>query len=58
VYHQTTSKEYIEFLRDSNATDGKGQIAYDEWVNAGMSKPVLMDRGTIAFTPRFVLPAH
>ncbi len=56
VYHQTTSKEYIEFLRDENTTDGKGDIAYDEWVLAGMSKPVRMDRATIVFTPRHVLP--
>ena len=56
VYHQTTSKEYIEFLRDTNTTDGKGDIAYDEWVLAGMSKPVRMDRATVVFTPRHVLP--
>jgi len=56
VFHQTTSREYIEFLRDANTTDGKGDIAYDEWVAAGMSKPVLMDKATIVFTPRHVLP--
>ena len=50
VYHQTTSKEYIEFLRDENTTDGKGDIAYDEWVAAGKSAPVLMDRKVIATT--------
>jgi hypothetical protein len=58
VYHQTTSKEYIEFLRDANTTDDTGDIAYDEWVAAGMSKPVLMDRGTLVFTPRHVLPSR
>ena len=43
LYHQTTSKEYIEFLRDANTTDDKGQIAYDQWVLCGKSAPVLMD---------------
>ena len=56
VYHQTSSKEYIEFLRDENTTDGKGQIAHDEWVAAGRSKPVLMDRRTFVFGPYNVLP--
>jgi hypothetical protein len=51
VYHQTTSKEYIEFLRDENTTDTKGDIAYDEWVDHGKSRPVLMDRGVFRFTP-------
>ncbi len=27
VYYQSTSKEYIEFLRDTNMTDNRGQIA-------------------------------
>ena len=45
VYYQTSSKEYMEFLRDENTTDNKGDIAYDEWVAAGKSAPVLMDRG-------------
>jgi len=56
VYHQTTSREYIEFLRDENSTDGKGQIAYDEWLLAGKSRPVLMDRRTFAFASKKILP--
>jgi hypothetical protein len=56
VYHQTTSKEYIEFLRDENVTDAKGDIVYDEWFAAGMSKPVLMDRRTLVFLADKVLP--
>jgi len=54
VYHQTTSKEYIEFLRDANTTDGKGQLAYDEWMAAGMSRPVLMDRKVIVFSAPYI----
>jgi len=56
VYHQTTSREYIEFLRDANTTDGKGQIAYDEWLLAGQSRPVLMDRRTFAFASQKIRP--
>ena len=50
VYHQTSSKEYIEFLRDENTTDSKGDIVHDQWVAAGMSAPVLMDRRAFRFT--------
>jgi len=47
LYYQTTSKEYIEFLRDENITDDRGQIAYDQWVLHGKSAPALMDELTI-----------
>ena len=47
LYHQTTSKEYIEFLRDANVTDKNGQIAYEQWVIGGMSIPVVMDSSMI-----------
>ncbi|MBI5864966.1 MAG: hypothetical protein HZB38_10765 [Planctomycetes bacterium] len=47
LYYQTTSKEYIEFLRDANTTDGNGQLAYDKWVEFGKSAPVELDLGTI-----------
>jgi hypothetical protein len=43
LYFQTTSKEYIEFLRDENVTNGAGQTAYDQWVATGRSAPVEMD---------------
>ena len=43
LYHQTTSKEYIEFLRDANTTNMDGQIAYDQWVIEGKSAPIVMD---------------
>jgi hypothetical protein len=56
VYYQTSSKEYVEFLDTTNVTDTKGDIVYDEWVAAGMSRPVLMDRRTIAFASPKILP--
>lgn len=47
VYHQTTTREYIEFLRDTNTTNTAGQIAYDQWELHGKSTPTLMDEKTI-----------
>jgi hypothetical protein len=42
LMYQTTSKEYIEFLRDNNETNTKGQELYDLWVAYGKSTPVVM----------------
>jgi len=52
VYHQTTTREYVEFLRDNNTTNNTGQIAYDEWVAAGKSAPVEMDHAIVSLAPR------
>ena len=41
-YYQTTSKEYIEFLRDNNHTNTLGQEVYDAWNNNGKSTPVIV----------------
>ncbi len=49
LFYQTTTKEYIEFLRDANVTDTNGQTAYDLWVGAGRSAPVAMDSAVISF---------
>ena len=46
-YAQTSSREYMEFLRDTNTTDSTGQTAYDLWVATGRSAPVDMDSATI-----------
>ena len=43
LYYQTTSKEYVEFLRDENITDSWGQTMYDLWEDNGKSFPELMD---------------
>jgi len=47
VFHQTTAREYIEFLRDTNTTDNTGQIAHDQWVATGRSAPLPMGARTI-----------
>jgi len=42
LYYQTTSKEYVEFLRDENHTNQAGQNLYDAWFAQGKSAPVVM----------------
>jgi hypothetical protein len=42
LYYQSTSKEFIEFLRDENRTNNKGQQMYDLWNNNGKCPPTLM----------------
>ena len=42
LLYQTTSKEYIEFLRDKNVTDTKGQELYNLWIANGKSEPEVM----------------
>ncbi len=54
LYFQVTTKEYIEFLRDENTTDSRGQIAYDQWVLHGMSAPTDMDSAMIQLEPILV----
>ena len=49
-YYQTSSREYMEFLRDT-AADGSGITAYNLWVLHGKSAPVAMDSSQIKFGP-------
>lgn len=42
LFYQSTSKEFVEFLRDENMTDDKGQRMYDLWNDNGKCPPVLM----------------
>jgi hypothetical protein len=51
VYYQTASREYIEFLRDANTTNNKGQVLYDAWVATGKGPPVIMDQVSLNLTP-------
>jgi hypothetical protein len=51
LYYQTTSKEYVEFLRDENVTDDWGNILYNLWASNGKSTPVAMNSSTINVTP-------
>jgi hypothetical protein len=56
VYHQSTSKEYIEFLKNTNTTNGAGLAAYNLWVTFGKSAPVLMQTSTIDFASPGCVP--
>lgn len=53
LYYQSTSKEYVEFLRDRNTTNSVGQFMYDLWNNNGKSPPDVMATVTlpIGFVP-------
>lgn len=50
VYYQTSSREYIEFLRDRNTTNNTGQIAYEQWLATGKSAPLLLDEVEVLFS--------
>jgi hypothetical protein len=56
LYHQTTSKEYIEFLRDTNTTDNTGLDAYALWASSGKSAPVAMQSALISLLTPGCLP--
>jgi hypothetical protein len=51
LYYQTTSKEYVEFLRDENHSNTTGDEMYALWNANGKSAPVEMARDSVAFTP-------
>jgi hypothetical protein len=44
LYYQTTSKEYVEFLRDENPNSAAGPILFDLWDQIDRSTPVEMTR--------------
>ncbi len=52
LYYQSTSKEYVEFLRDENTTNSAGQDLYDAWAAHGMSTPVAVATATVAVDPQ------
>lgn len=47
LYYQTASREYVEFLRDTNVTNVAGNLLFDLWDDHGKSAPVAMAHGTI-----------
>jgi hypothetical protein len=56
MYYQSTSKEFIEFLRDENVTNSVGQDLYDAWVAQGRAAPVTMVSGNVFVTPTTDVP--
>lgn len=49
LFYQTASKEYIEFLRDANTSNNRGDILHAQWVATGMGAPVQMNQVTFVF---------
>lgn len=56
LVYQSTSRDYVEFLRDQNTTNGAGQAMYDAWVANGRAAPVEMARDSASFAPLAVDP--
>lgn len=50
LYYQTTSREYMDFLRDANVTNDAGQTAWDLWNDNGRSTPELMGAAAATVT--------
>jgi hypothetical protein len=60
LLYQTSSKEYIEFLRENSPYSGNnnGEILFDLWEKSGRSRPEVMAEQTFAAnTKRQFLPA-
>jgi hypothetical protein len=51
LYYQSTSKEYVEFLRDENTTNDRGQFLYDAWSANQKCPPELMASRTLTIVP-------
>ena len=51
LYYQSTSKEFIEFLRDHNTTDTKGQEVYNLWNTNDKCPPEIMANEQLSVTP-------
>jgi len=51
LYYQSTSKEFVEFLRDNNTTNTKGQELYDLWNENGKCPPELMAQVQLDVAP-------
>ena len=50
VYYQSTTREYVEFLRDENVTNTAGDTMYNLWnTTLNQVPPVLMDEASITF---------
>jgi hypothetical protein len=46
LYYQTTTKEYVEFLRDANVTNSAGDDMYNAWAAHGRGAPIAMEEVT------------
>jgi hypothetical protein len=58
LYYQTTSREYMDFLRDENVTNTAGQVAWNLWDANGRSAPEWMAGAGLSFQPPVPGLAH
>ncbi len=54
LYYQTTSKEYVEFLRDENTTNQAGNTMHSAWTGNGRAAPVAMATAIVDIDPTAV----
>ncbi|MBD3232188.1 MAG: T9SS type A sorting domain-containing protein, partial [candidate division Zixibacteria bacterium] len=52
LYYQTTTKEFVEFLRDENVTDDRGITMYNLWESFGKCPPVVMAKDSLLLEPQ------
>jgi hypothetical protein len=48
LYYQTSTRDYMEFLRDANVTNQAGMVVWNEYVRFGKSAPHLMVQSTMS----------
>jgi hypothetical protein len=48
LYFQTITREYVEWLRDHNATNSMGQDLFDAWTREGKAAPVAVVTDTVS----------
>jgi MYXO-CTERM domain-containing protein len=48
LFHQATTREYVEALAAANGTDGKGDQLHDIWESTGRAAPVLMTSASVS----------
>ena len=55
LYYQTTTREYVEFLRDENTTTAAGNVLFDLWNDHGQAEPVAMAQTFVESNDKIVL---
>ena len=48
LFHQATTREYVEALAAANATDGTGDQLHAIWETTGRAAPVLMTSASVS----------
>ena len=48
LFHQATTREYVEALAAANLSDGKGELLHSIWEATGRAAPVLMTTASVS----------